>query len=565
MHKLITDHIDIWTAAIIPKKSGGRGRGSNSKKSPHGIQKLRELILELAVRGKLVPQDPNDEPASELLKRIAAEKNKLIKEGKIKKQKSLPAIVEDDIPFGIPLSWVWSRITDLYYSISPSGSKLKTSEILEEGSHPVVDQGQSFISGYTNNSELLIEIPGPVIIFGDHTTQKKYIDFDFVAGADGTKILRPYNMDEKYFFTYLLSLKLENRGYARHFKVLNSSFVGVPPLAEQHRIVAKVDELMALCDQLEQEQTENSEAHQTLVEALLSTLTQAEDNRAFQQAWQRIAEHFDTLFTTEPSIDQLKQTILQLAVMGKLVPQDPTNEPASELLKKITAEKAQRIKSGKLKKQKPLLPIGDAELLFELPKGWLWCRIGSIYCFLNGFAFKSEWFKSSGVKLLRNINILHGETRWEETVFVSKEIAEELSAYALNEGDIVLSLDRPIINSGLKFAVISKPDLPCLLLQRVAKFHSVEDVVSPLFLTRWMESDYFISKIDPGRSNGVPHISTKQIENMVFALPPVEEQHRIVAKVDELMAICDALKAQLQEAQATQLQLADAIVEQAVA
>ena len=137
--------------------------------------------------------------------------------------------------------------------------------------------------------------------------------------------------------------------------------------------------------------------------------------------------------------------------------------------------------------------------------------------------------------------------------------------YALQEGDIVLSLDRPLINSGLKYAVILQSDLPCLLLQRVAKFHSIGDIVIPRYLTTWLESDFFISKIDPGRSNGVPHISTTQIENMIFALPPIKEQHRIVAKVDELMTLCDTLKARIKLAQTTQIHLADTIVEQAVA
>ncbi len=153
----------------------------------------------------------------------------------------------------------------------------------------------------------------------------------------------------------------------------NDILVPIVPLEEQHRIVAKLEELMAFCDELEQAQTDNITAHAQLVEALLTTLTNCKDHQELQANWQRIAEHFDTLFTTEDSIDQLKQTILQLAVMGKLVPQDPNDEPASELLKKIAAEKAQLIKEGKIKKEKQLPEITDEEKPFELPYGWEWC------------------------------------------------------------------------------------------------------------------------------------------------------------------------------------------------
>ena len=167
-------------------------------------------------------------------------------------------------------------------------------------------------------------------------------------------------------------------------KVLELFEIPIPPLAEQHRIVAKVDELMALCDQLEQQQTDSNETHHILVETLLATLTQAADQADFDEAWQRIADQFDTLFTTETSIDQLKQTILQLAVMGKLVPQDPSEEPASVLLKKIAKEKARLVKEGKIKKYKPLPPVDVNAAPFDLPSGWVWARFPEVGDFGRG-------------------------------------------------------------------------------------------------------------------------------------------------------------------------------------
>ena len=169
------------------------------------------------------------------------------KDGKIKKQKPLPPIEEDEKPFELPDSWCWLPLPESYYSISPSGRKLKSSEIQELGKYTVVDQGQTHISGFSDDKSLVIEIPNPVVVFGDHTRNVKYVDFDFVAGADGTKILCPLVIYPRYFYTYIRHCDLEGRGYARHFKVLNENLIALPPNAEQHRIVAKVDELMALC------------------------------------------------------------------------------------------------------------------------------------------------------------------------------------------------------------------------------------------------------------------------------------------------------------------------------
>ncbi len=340
--------------------------------------------------------------------------------------------------------------------------------------------------------------------------------------------------------------------------------VPLPPSTEQHRIVAKVDKLMSLCDLLEQKSEASLAAHQTLVETLLATLTESADSGELAQNWARLAQHFDSLFTTQSSIDALKQTILQLAVMGKLVPQDPNDEPASVLLKRIAAEKARLVKEGKIKKEKPLPPISEEEKPFALPDGWEWGRLADMFQFLNGYAFKSEWFAPTGVRLLRNINISHGQTKWDDEVYLPYEHQDEYERFKLEVGDVVISLDRPIINTGLKYAIIRECDLPCLLLQRVAKFHSVGNMVSTSFLPLWLESQAFMNVIDPGRSNGVPHISTKQLELTCFPILSLAEQQRIVSKVDELMSLCDQLSARLQASQTTQLNLAEALVEGAL-
>lgn len=559
--------------------------------APNGIKKLRELILELAVRGKLVPQDPDDEPASELLKRIAEEKARLVAEGKIKKQKPLAEIGEEEKPFVIPTHWEWVRLDSLLKKIgagsTPLGGKqayvadgvkfLRSQNVWNEGLRLndvafIPEATHQKMSGtHVEAGDLLFNITGASI--GRCATVPS--DFDTGNVSQHVTIIRPVSSETQPFLHAVLVSQLVQQtvmdvqvGVSREglsIGKLTQFLIPFPPEAEQHRIVAKLDELMALCDRLEAQQADAESAHAQLVQALLDSLTQASDAEDFAQSWQRLDEHFHTLFTTEPSIDALKQTLLQLAVMGKLVPQDPNDEPASELLKRIAEEKELLMAEGKLKKQKVLPEIGEEERAFELPQGWQWARKAEVFSFLNGYAFKSEWFRPEGVRLLRNVNVSHGVINWKETACISEEQAAELQGFLLDENDVVLTLDRPIISTGLKYAVIRSADLPCLLLQRVAKIAPYAGAVTASYLSAWLNSRFFVDSIDPGRSNGVPHISTNQVGSMPFALPPLDEQHRIVAKLDQLMALCDQLKTRLTQARQLNEQLASTLVEQAVA
>jgi len=557
-HPQALPSLDVWTSALLSKSTAGRG--SNGKLEAYGIKKLRELILELAVRGKLVPQDPKDEPASALLKRIQAEKARLIAEGKIKKDKPLPQISEEEKPYALPLCWEWVRLPEIYLSISPSGSKLLSSAIKDAGTFPVVDQGQRYIAGYTDDAALLINLPGPVIVFGDHTTERKYIDFDFVAGADGVKILRPILQDEHFFFRQLQGYRLEERGYARHFKVLNDNLYALPPIEEQHRIVAKVDELMALCDQLEQQQTDSLAAHQTLVETLLGTLTRVESQQEFSAAWARIASHFDTVFTTEASIDQLKQTILQLAVMGKLIPQDPNDEPASVLLKRLAKQKVRMIEQGALKKDKPCDALKEDEKPFELPIGWAWSRLPEIGELARG---KSKHRPRNDPKLYSN-----GTIPMVQTGDVSRA-DPFISSHTALYNEIGLSQSR-LWPKGMMCITIAANIAETGILAFDACFP--DSVVGFIPFDAGIDVKYFEYFMRTAKSHledFAPSTAQKNINldilgQLLVPMPPARELGRIVAKVDELMALCDALKARLADAKTTQLHLAEAIVEQAV-
>ena len=240
--------------------------------APDAIPRLRRLILDLAVRGKLVEQDPNDEPASELLKRIAAEKVRLVKGKKISRQPKFRVPDPNEKSFHLPSSWHWCPATYPTCIISDKGKKIKTKDVVETGKFPVVDQGKILIRGYHNDAKKVIRVKEPIVLFGDHTRETKLIDFDFIVGADGVKLLHPISIHTPYYFLVLRWLPLENRGYGRHFKLLKASFIPLPPLAEQHRIVAKVDELMALCNQLEATLAEREATRNRLSAASLARL-----------------------------------------------------------------------------------------------------------------------------------------------------------------------------------------------------------------------------------------------------------------------------------------------------
>jgi type I restriction enzyme, S subunit len=582
--EIITQHLDIWTAAHKTRSTAGRG--SNNKLDLVGIKKLRELILELAVRGKLVPQDPNDEPASELLKKIAAEKAKLIKEGKIKKEKPLPEITDEEKPFELPSGWSWSRLLDIsahiHYGFTASSDA------------SITDVRLLRITDIQDDKVDWSSVPGCIIEAGS-IKQYELINDDILIARTGGTIGKSYlveNIDVcAVFASYLIRVKHIENSYAAYKKVylgsqlywsqlyansmgtgqpnvngeaLKNLVVSVPPLPEQHRIVAKVDELMAFCDQLEQTQSDNIAAHAQLVEALLATLTNSSDHNELQTNWQRIATHFDTLFTTEHSIDQLKQTILQLAVMGKLVPQDPNDEPASELLKKIAAEKAQLIKEGKIKKEKPLPEITEEEKPFELPSGWEYARLGNLTSRLGSGSTPrggQSAYVESGVIFLRSQNVWNDGLKLNDTAFISEETHRKMDNTHVFPGDVLLNITGASLG---RSTIFPEELVTANVSQHVTIIRLIESDMRRFFHLGILSP--LVQKLVWGRQVGmaIEGLSKKVLEQFEYPVPPLAEQHRIVAKVDELMALCDALKTNLQRAQTTQLALADALVEQAV-
>jgi type I restriction enzyme, S subunit len=240
---------------------------------------LRRTILSLAVQGKLVPQDPNDEPADVLLTRIRRVKGGT--GGDLTRSDELPNLDGGfSPPFDVPSTWVWVRATEPTHSISDLGKKIKTKDVVEEGRFPVIDQGKQFIRGYCDDEEKVIRVDTPIVVFGDHTRETKLIEFDFIVGADGVKLLKPIEINPAYYLLALRWLPLDDRGYGRHFKLLRAASIPIPPLAEQHRIVAKVDELMALVNELETQLAASHVVGEKLFPALVAELTAGKESHA---------------------------------------------------------------------------------------------------------------------------------------------------------------------------------------------------------------------------------------------------------------------------------------------
>ncbi|MZI94724.1 restriction endonuclease subunit S [Vibrio sp. CAIM 722] len=582
VESLITQHIDIWTSAVQTKSTSGRG--TSSKLDLYGIKKLRELILELAVRGKLVSQDPNDEDASVLLKRISAKKNELIDSGLIKKPKKLSKISEEEIPFEIPQNWVWTRIQNVghdlgqkkpdtkftYIDVGAINKELGLIEepnILEAADAPsrarkLVKKGTviySTVRPYLLNIAVIDHeiLPEPIA----STAFAIIHPLDGVLGSYIYRYLRSPS-----FITYVESVQNGVAYPAINDKQFFNGLIPIPPEKEQHRIVAKVDELMQLCDQLEQQTEASIAAHQVLVKTLLATLTNSKNAEELMENWQRISAHFDTLFTTEESIDQLKQTILQLAVMGKLVPQNPADEPASELLKRIAKEKAQLVKDKKIKKQKALPPIIDDEKPFELPDGWEWERIGNLSNFIEyGSSQKTVDSLPNGVPVLKMGDIQNGKLILGQHKVMSSDV-EELPNLYLKNNDVLYNRTNSAELVG-KTGIFKGEDDIYSFASYLIRIRCNPQNMLPDYLNLSMNTPMFReTQINPHikKQCGQANVNGTLMKAMLVSLPPLEEQHRIFNKLGELMMLCDQLKNRLFMVQEARLQFADALVEQVV-
>ena len=532
--------------------------------APGGAAKLRELILTLAVQGKLVPQDPADEPASVLLQKIRAEKDRLIAEGKIKRDKPLAEIAEEEKPFELPAGWEWVRLGDITnYGTTTKVERLQPDtwvldmEDIEKSSgrllqrlrfaqRPALSDKNCFLAGDVLYGKL-----------------RPYLNKVLVADEDGvctTEVIpfRCYGNYVPQYFRLVLSspffLEYVNaRSYGMKMPRLGTedarkSVIPLPPLAEQSRIVTRVEALMRLCDALEAKGQLEAAQHAQLVSTLLGTLTASTTPEELAENWQRVAQHFDLLLDRPEAIDALEQTLLQLAVRGLLVPQDPTDEPASALLQKIRAEKDRLIATGQIKRDKPLPPLTDEEKPFELPVGWEWVRLGALIELVSGQHLGPSEYVDG---LTASLPYLTGPAEFGTLSPEPTRSTYERRAVAVCD-DILITVK----GSGVGKLNVVKHDEVAISRQLMA----IRPVLlNAEFLMIFLQTmaHYFQAK---SIGIAIPGIGREDVTHAEFGLPPLAEQSRIVTRVTALRRLCTDLRQRLAERQSVQARLAEALM-----
>ena len=482
-------------------------------------QELKNSILQLAVQGKLVEQRPEEGTAEELYQQIQAEKQALIKAGKLKKEKPMPEITEDDYPFDIPESWKWAYVGELFQhntgkAQNASGSSegtlrkfITTSNLYwnrfdfsKIKAMPFTDQ--ELVRCTVKKGDLL------VCEGGDCGRSAIWTYDEEVCIQNHVHRLRPFapvSIEYYYYVFYLYknSGRLKGRGVGIQGlsnEAIHKVICPLPPLAEQKRIVAKIEELLPLLDR-------------------------------YEQAWNRL-EDFNKRFPID-----LQKSILQLAIQGKLVPQRPEEGTGEELYQQIQAEKQALIKAGKLKKEKPLLEITEAEKPFEIPESWKWVRWGDLSESIQ-YGYNAPAQESGRIKMVRISDIQDGRVLWDSVPYC--EISEkDISTYLLSANDILFARTGGTV--GKSYLVKDVPEESIYAGYLIRTRYSAH--LCPEYMKHFMESQLYWDQLNNGTiATAQPNCNGKTLSRMILPLPPLAEQKRIVARLDELLPLCEIIR-----------------------
>jgi len=482
-------------------------------------QDLKNSILQLAVQGKLVEQRAEEGTARELLEQIKLEKDQLIKDKKIKKSKPLPEITEDEIPFEIPESWEWVRLNGIVCNNGQEKPQCKFSYI-DIGSidnvHQKLNQNENIVEAKDAPSRAR-----KIVKYGDiiYSTVRPYLhnmciidkEFSFkpIASTGFAVMSCLGKLYNRYLFFYLMSPTFDNYANASEnargatYPAINDdrlyrAIVPVPPLEEQHRIVAKIEEILPYIDQYDKAYTKQ--------------------------------ETFNKKFP-----EDMEKSILQMAMQGKLVEQRPEEGTADELYEQIVAEKTQLIKDGKIKKEKPLLEITEDEIPFEIPSSWKWVRFSEVMDVRDG-THDSPKYIETGIPLVTSKNISGGGLDFSNVKYISREDADKINERSnVDTGDILFAMIGSIGNP----VIVNKDREFCV--KNVALFKNYDKSKMCIEYVYWFlyREQYIMKKVASGGVQSF--ISLKVFRNYLFPLPPLEEQKRIVAKIEELLPYCDQL------------------------
>jgi len=549
--------------------------------APDGIKKLRELILTLAMQGKLVPQDPNEQPASELLEEIEAEKQRLVKAGTIKKPKPLPPVTEQEKPYALPKEWKWVRFGEI--------AQHNSGKTLDGGRNTGLPRKYITTSNvywgrfqFNNVREMLIREDeldkcsarkGDLLICEGGEAGRAAVwelpeEICFQNHVHRARLYKDVNPYFAYRFFEKINASGEINNYRKGVgisnmssKALASIVFPLPPTSEQRRIIAKIDELMARCDELEKLRTAQHGARLTVHAAAIKQLLNIAEPYQHKRAQAFFAEHFGELYTVKENVAELRKAILQLAVMGKLVPQNQDDQPARELLKEIEAEKQRLVKEGKVKKPKPLQPINPEEVPYQLPNGWEWCRMQDVFLSLKYGTSKRCDYDGGAIPVLRIPNIYKGIVSIDDLKYTDLS-EKERSDLGLNEDDLLVIRSNGSESLVGRAAVVGKESSGFCYAGYLMRIRIDRKLLNSYYLYFVFDCEMTRMAIEgPIRTtSGVKNINSTEISQLRVPLPPFQEQHRIVARINQLMALCDTLDQQIDATTNKQTELLNTLI-----
>jgi len=548
--------------------------------APDAIARLRSLVLDLAIRGKLVAQNPTDEPASEQLKRIAAAKQTFPSTGRIRNTKVAdPSLT--GLSFPLADGWAQASLAELVRVLN--GRAYKKSELLDTGT-PVLRVGNLFTSVHWYYSNLELE--------DDKYCDKGDLIYSWSASFgpfiwDGSKVIFHYHiwklplfseadLEKQFLYLFLLQKTREIKDAGRGISMVHMTkekmeqlAVPLPPLAEQRRIVAKVDELMALLDRLEAARTTREATRDRLTAASLTRLTAPDTEAEDFPSHARFAlDALPALTARADQVKALRQTILNLAVRGKLVEQDAADEPASELLERIAFERTQLVQQGHIAKSKPVIAVKEEEQPYSLPTRWFWSRLGALVLDSDaGWSPKTEGHARDG----DNWGVLKvSAVSWDQfDSSANKQVLPgtkpRLQAQ-VHQGDFLISRANTA-ELVAKAVLVTEEPRNLMMSDKIVRLRLAAECDHRFALLVNNYADYarsYYAVSATGVSASMKNVSRGVILSLPVPLPPLAEQQRIVAKVDALMALCDRLEAALATADTNRAKLLEALLHEAL-
>jgi type I restriction enzyme S subunit len=541
--------------------------------APAGVSLLRELILQLALRGKLVPQDPRDAPVSALLVRL--------EEGcSSKNTQAMTELPRSRHPWGIPKSWAWTRTVDLG-ELSPRNDCPDTRVVafcpmptipteIRDSVRPERREWGQIKKGYTHftNGDVVVAKITPCFQNG-----KSCVMQEAGAGTTELHVVRPNTelVNSRYLLLFYKSPFFLRGGVAQMTgtagqqrvprEYFGNAPLPIPPLAEQHRIVARVDELMGLLDSLDAARSKREATRAAARDSVLAAIREADSPEAVDSAWTRFAQRMDDLLCDPADIAPLRQTVLQLAVRGRLVRQDPKDEPASELLERIAAEKKRLVVEGKISKPKSLQPVLKDEVPFDEAEGWAWARLDRVAATVTDGDHLPPPQASSGVAFLTIGNISSGRLDFSDTRFVSETYYNGLDDHRRpRNGDLLYT----VVGATYGRPVPVNKEPPFCVQRHIA-------IIRPLLVDRdylcvFLKSPCAYQQATAAKTGSAqPTVALGPLRRFCVPVPPLAEQRRIVARVDELTGLLDRIEQRLAATKATQAAFASAAVHHVVA